>query len=288
MSCLWMGNLEPYMDEKFISRAFATMGELIAGVRIIRNRMTGSAAGYCFVELADEAQAEKCLRKINGKPLPGATPPKRFKLNRASYGKQSDDSPGYSVFVGDLTPEVDDGMVYDYFLTSYASCRGAKVVLDNLGNSRGCGFVQFAEEEDQKRALEECQGAMGLGGRPLRLSLAVNKGMKNSSPEAVYPQAYNYSHGQYYQQYYDYYTQWGYDQNTGSYSYSYPQYAYTQSTMQTYEEVEDDDLEDPNPQLDVTEANRQFMDQSEELYDALMNCHWQPLDSVSSEIPVSF
>lgn len=32
------------------------------------------AAGYCFVELADEATAERCLRKVNGKPLPGATP----------------------------------------------------------------------------------------------------------------------------------------------------------------------------------------------------------------------
>lgn len=44
-------------------------------------------------------------------------------------------------------------------------------------------------------------------------------------------------------------------------------------------------LPDPTPQLDVTEANKEFMEQSEELYDALMDCHWQPLDSVSSEIP---
>nr|KAF6380746.1 tRNA selenocysteine 1 associated protein 1 [Myotis myotis]KAF6445478.1 tRNA selenocysteine 1 associated protein 1 [Molossus molossus] len=96
---------------------------------------------------------------------------------------------------------------------------------------------------------------------------------------------YSYSYNQYYQQYQNYYAQWGYDQNTGSYSYSYPQYGYTQSTMQTYEEVGDDALEDPMPQLDVTEANKEFMEQSEELYDALMDCHWQPLDTVSSEIP---
>lgn len=40
---------------------------------------------------------------------------------------------------------------------------------------RGCGFVQFPDERLQKRALEECQGAVGLGGKPLRLSLAANK-----------------------------------------------------------------------------------------------------------------
>lgn len=40
---------------------------------------------------------------------------------------------------------------------------------------RGCGFVQFPDERLQKRALEECQGAVGLGAKPLRLSLAANK-----------------------------------------------------------------------------------------------------------------
>ncbi|XP_015204343.1 tRNA selenocysteine 1-associated protein 1 isoform X1 [Lepisosteus oculatus] len=289
MSCLWMGNLESYMDEKFISRAFATMGELIVGVRIIRNRMTGSGAGYCFIELRDEAQVEKCLLKINGKPIPGATPPKRFKLNRASYGKQMDNSPDFSLFVGDLTPEVDDGMLYEFFLSRYSSCHRAKVVLDHLGNSRGCGFVHFADEQEQRRVLQECQGAVGLGGKPLRLSQAVSKPNRGITSDACYDQSYSYgSYNPYYQQYLNYYTQWGYDQNTGSYSYSYPHYGYTQSTMQTYEEIEDDDLEDPNPQMDVAEANRQFMDQSEELYDALMDCHWQPLDSASSSIPVSY
>lgn len=70
------------------------------------------AMGYCFVEMSDEATAERCLRKINGKSLPGASPvcllffpwwklaatkvesfcyflqPTRFKLNRATFGKQ--------------------------------------------------------------------------------------------------------------------------------------------------------------------------------------------------------
>lgn len=40
---------------------------------------------------------------------------------------------------------------------------------------RGCGFVQFPDERLQKRALDECQGAVGLGGKALRLSLAANK-----------------------------------------------------------------------------------------------------------------
>ncbi|KAL8220417.1 UNVERIFIED_CONTAM: tRNA selenocysteine 1-associated protein 1 [Gekko kuhli] len=309
---LWMGDLEPYMDENFISRAFATMGELVLSVKIIRNRLTGRAkfvpvtdyhaswaavtdglwgkyvgrrripAGYCFVEFADLATAEKCLHKINGKPLPGATPTKRFKLNYATYGKQPDNSPEYSLFVGDLSPDVDDGMIYEFFVKVYPSCRGGKVVVDQTGVSKGYGFVKFSDELEQKRALVECQGAVGLGSKPIRLSVAIPKANRLKTVE--YNQMYNYNYNQYYQQYQNYYAQWGYDQNTGSYSYSYPHYGYTQNTMQTYEEVGEDALEDPMPQMDVGEANKQFMDQSEELYDALIECHWQPLDSVSSEI----
>ncbi|KAK2106302.1 tRNA selenocysteine 1-associated protein 1 [Saguinus oedipus] len=296
------------------------MGETVMSVKIIRNRLTGIPAGYCFVEFADLATAEKCLHKINGKPLPGATPAKRFKLNYATYGKQPDNSPEYSLFVGDLTPDVDDGMLYEFFVKVYPSCRGGKVVLDQTGVSKcregwGYGFVKFTDELEQKRALTECQGAVGLGSKPVRLSVAIPKafpveeahgspvrflwlaqrfcrhlgmaalGAESRVKPVEYSQMYSYSYNQYYQQYQNYYAQWGYDQNTGSYSYSYPQYGYTQSTMQTYEEVGDDALEDPMPQLDVTEANKEFMEQSEELYDALMDCHWQPLDTVSSEIP---
>ncbi|XP_034017377.1 tRNA selenocysteine 1-associated protein 1-like isoform X2 [Thalassophryne amazonica] len=296
MSTLWMGNLETYMDEKFITRAFATMGEQAINVRIIRNKMTGGALGYCFVEMTDEATAERCLRKVNGKSLPGANPPTRFKLNRANFGKQ-DSGQMYSLFVGDLTPEVDDGMLYEFFYNRYPSCRGGKVVLDSVGNSKGCGFVQFPDERLQKRALQECQGAVGLGGKPLRLSLAANN-LRNrpqqqteqktwqSSPSG-YKQNYD-QYSQYQQQAYSgYYSPWGYDQTAADYGYSYPQYDYTQyPPPQESEAVQDDGLEDPSPELDVVEANKRFMELSEELYDALIGCHWQ-LAEISAQQDVN-
>ncbi|XP_067366370.1 tRNA selenocysteine 1-associated protein 1-like isoform X2 [Channa argus] len=296
MSTLWMGNLEAYMDEKFITRAFSTMGEQVVNVRIIRNKMTGvssprGALGYCFVEMTDEATAERCLRKINGKPLPGANPPTRFKLNRATFGKQ-DAGQMYSLFVGDLTPEVDDGMLYEFFYNRYPSCRGGKVVLDSMGNSKGCGFVQFPDERLQKRALEECQGAVGLGGKPLRLSLAANKNRppqqqseKSWQSSSDYRQNYDqYSqynqynqYNQYQQAYPGYYSSWGYDQTGTGYGYGCQQYDYTQYPPPQESEAEQDDgLEDPSLELDVVEANRKFMELSEELYDALIECHWHP------------
>ncbi|XP_069080256.1 tRNA selenocysteine 1-associated protein 1 isoform X3 [Pleurodeles waltl] len=244
MASLWMGDLEPYMDEAFVTRAFATMGELVQSVKIIRNRVTGVLAGYCFIEFNDQEKAARCLHKLNTKLIPGSRPPKRFNLNYATYGKPPENNQEYSLFVGDLTSDVDNEMLYNFFVKVYPSCRGGKVVVDQAGVS------------------------------------------STKAKTVDYTKAYGYQFNQYYEQYQDYYTQWGYDQNTGSYSYSCPQYGYTQTSIQVPEEVADDALEDPNPPLDVNEANKQFMEQSEELYDALMSCHWQPLDTVTSEIPV--
>ncbi|XP_060705989.1 tRNA selenocysteine 1-associated protein 1-like isoform X2 [Hemiscyllium ocellatum] len=259
----------------------------------------GTLAGYCFVELADQTAADRCLHKLNGKPLPGSNPPKKFKLNYATYGKKADVGQEYSIFVGDLSPEVDDFHLYDYFVKKYSSCRGGKVVTDTSGNSRGFGFVRFSDEAEQKKALEECQNSKGLGGKPIRISIAVPKSVK-TKPEYQSTATYNYT--QYYQQYY---SQWGYDPY-GSYSYGYPQYSSTETPPVTSslitemtqlpefqqnsiipDETEEEPVEDPDPKLDIDEVNKQFMEQSEELYDSLMNCHWQPLDTITSEIPTA-
>ncbi|XP_045667560.1 putative uncharacterized protein C6orf52 homolog [Ursus americanus] len=51
------------------------------------------------------------------------------------------------------------------------------------------------------------------------------------------------------------------------------------------EKQDEEPLEDPNLCVNIEELNKEFMVKSEELYDSLMNCHWQPLDTVHSEIP---
>ncbi|XP_041911296.1 putative uncharacterized protein C6orf52 homolog [Arvicola amphibius] len=42
---------------------------------------------------------------------------------------------------------------------------------------------------------------------------------------------------------------------------------------------------DPDLPLNIEESNKEFMAESEELSDSLMSCHWQPLDTILSNIP---
>ncbi|XP_036418509.1 tRNA selenocysteine 1-associated protein 1 [Colossoma macropomum] len=281
MISLWMGNLESYMDEDFIRRAFAALGEAVTRVRLIRDKLSGDPAGYCFVEFADEATAERCLRRVNGKPLPGAAPPKRFKLNRATYGRQ-ESSPTFSLFVSDLSPDVDDGMLYEFFCIHFPSCCSGKIVLESNGDSKCCGFVSFTSQRDQRRALSEFQGAIGLGKKPLRLHLATSKPSKKQHTEDKtgfyntenYAENQRYLYQLYIQQYSSYYS--GYYHSTADYDH------YTHcywDSVQSCGEVEDAGLEYPNLELDVVELNRRFMEKSEELYDALIGCYCQPPES---------
>ncbi|NXY50279.1 TSP1L protein, partial [Ceuthmochares aereus] len=189
--------------------------------------------------------------------------------------------PDYSIFVGELTPEVDDFQLFDYFLKRYPSCIDCKIATDLLGYSRGYAYVRFAEQGDQMRALQDCQNAPGLGGKRIRLSIGISKRLK-----AEFQRYQSYNYNDYYQDYQNYYSQWNYDPYA---DYNYNSYA-PYDNMQTVGDCLTLALtrrlfSDPQLYFDVDEMNRQFMETSEELYDSLMNCHWQPLDTVTSDIP---
>lgn len=135
---LWMGNLEPYMTENFVINAFNKMGEQPQTVRLMRNKYTGEPAGYCFVNFLSDEQAIDCMHKLNGKPIPGTNPVVRFRLNAASSNsnKLLGNDREFSVWVGDLSPEVDDYNLYKVFSNKYSSIKAAKIITGNSHYSK--------------------------------------------------------------------------------------------------------------------------------------------------------
>lgn len=172
---LWMGEMEGWMDENFVKNLFQTsMGETVQ-VKVIRDRSSGNA-GYCFVEFATSEAAQKALT-LTGTPVPNSS--RVFKLNWASGGGLVDSrdnrGPEYSIFVGDLGPEVNEFVLVSLFQSRFPSCKSAKIMTDAMtGQSRGYGFVRFSDESDQQRALVEMQGVY-CGNRPMRISTATPK-----------------------------------------------------------------------------------------------------------------
>ncbi|TPX56098.1 hypothetical protein PhCBS80983_g04793 [Powellomyces hirtus] len=158
-----------------------SLGETV-NVKMIRDKLSGSNAGYCFLDFANPEGAMRHLNTINGSLIPGTT--RVFKLNWASGGgsagmmgggRGDDRGPEYSIFVGDLGPDVTDYLLLQTFQARYMTCKSAKVVTDPAsGMSRGYGFVRFSDEMEQQRALAEMQGQF-CGTRAMRISMATPK-----------------------------------------------------------------------------------------------------------------
>jgi len=184
---LWIGGLESYMDEDFILKALHSMGEVnILSIKVIKNKFTGGAAGYGFINFISDQVALTCMHKLNGKVMPNTNPPVRFKLNHNS-NRLLPGEKNHSIWVGDLTPEIDDLQLYRFFSARFQSIVSAKVVLDDTGFSKGFGFIRFGNEQEQQTAMTSMMGVTGLGGKPIKVSIAVQK-TKVEEPSMDIPQ----------------------------------------------------------------------------------------------------
>jgi hypothetical protein len=154
------------------------------------------------VEFATAEAAQKALT-LTGTTVPNSS--RVFKLNWASGGglvdrryvcfpyiglvltdgltlPSDERGPEFSIFVGDLGPEVNEFVLVSLFQNRFQSCKSAKIMTDAVtGQSRGYGFVRFSDETDQQRALVEMQGVY-CGNRPMRISTATPKTRFVTSP----------------------------------------------------------------------------------------------------------
>ena len=74
------------------------------------------------------------------------------------------------LFVGGLPFSVNDNELEEMF-AQYGSVASAKVITDReTGRSKGFGFVEFQEDDDAKKAVQELDGSE-VGGR----KIAVNE-----------------------------------------------------------------------------------------------------------------
>ncbi|KAL8509972.1 hypothetical protein ACS0TY_016982 [Phlomoides rotata] len=193
---LWIGDLQYWMDENYLTTCFYHTGELLSA-KVIRNKQTGQSEGYGFLEFRTRPTAENILQSYNGALMPNSE--QSFRLNWASLGsgdKRTDDSPEHTIFVGDLAGDVTDYLLQETFKAVYPSVKGAKVVIDRTtGRSKGYGFVKFGDEREQQRAMTEMNG-VPCSTRPMRIGPAANKKPVNAQSQNASYQSHQGSQGE--------------------------------------------------------------------------------------------
>jgi cold-inducible RNA-binding protein len=70
---LFVGNLPYSANETEVQNFFADHGVAIDSVTVMRDRFTGQARGFGFVEINDDALATKAVETCHGQDLMGRT-----------------------------------------------------------------------------------------------------------------------------------------------------------------------------------------------------------------------
>ncbi|KAB5593847.1 Nucleolysin TIAR [Ceratobasidium theobromae] len=169
---LYVGNLSPRVTEYMLTEIFAVAGP-VQHVKIIpdRNYQHGGQ-NYGFVEYMDMRAAETALQTLNGRKIFDT----EIRVNWAYQGTQNkeDTSNHFHVFVGDLSPEVNDEVLAKAF-AAFGSLSDARVMWDmNSGKSRGYGFLAFRDKTDAEQAIATMNGEW-LGSRAIRVNWANQK-----------------------------------------------------------------------------------------------------------------
>ncbi len=67
---LYVGNLPYDSKDRDVIRAFEKHGPVVS-IRLIKNKFNGRSRGYGFIEMADEASAERAVKAMNGFEVKG-------------------------------------------------------------------------------------------------------------------------------------------------------------------------------------------------------------------------
>lgn len=67
---IYVGNLNYSLLEEDIRQIFASYGE-VSSVKVVRDRETGRAKGFAFVEMPDDQEAATAMKELNGAEVRG-------------------------------------------------------------------------------------------------------------------------------------------------------------------------------------------------------------------------
>ncbi|KAL6491759.1 Oligouridylate-binding protein 1B [Orobanche gracilis] len=174
---VYVGNVHTQVTEPLLQEVFASTGP-VEGCKLVRKEKSS----FGFIHYFDRRSASLAIFTLNGRHLFGQP----IKVNWAyASGQREDTSSHYSIFVGDLSAEVTDAMLYACF-SVYPSCSDARVMWDQkTGRSRGFGFVSFRNQQrpildglvffppqDAQSAINDLTGKW-LGSRQIRCNWAT-------------------------------------------------------------------------------------------------------------------
>ncbi|CAG8715919.1 11183_t:CDS:2, partial [Racocetra fulgida] len=164
---LYVGNLDPRVTDSMLHEIFGVAGS-VNNTKIIPDKNVSLMWSHPAMAGLAGHSTEQALQTLNGRKIYNMViDPPEIKVNWAFQGQQGhkeDTSNHYHIFVGDLSPEVNDEVLAKAFSAD------ARVMWDvNSGKSRGYGFVAFRDKTcswGKDRAPEQATASYHTYGVP--------------------------------------------------------------------------------------------------------------------------
>lgn len=196
---IFVKSLPLEVDDDALMAMFKEFGEIKSAT--VMKDPEGKSRGFGFVNMSEHDEATKAIealdkKEINGKTLYVGRAQKKRDRERELRQKfeelkmeRANKFTGVNLYIKNLDDAIDDEKLREAF-TNFGTISSAKVMSDDKGNSKGFGFVCFANTEEATKAVSEMNGHL-LGNKPLYVALAQRKDERKNILEQQHTQRVN-------------------------------------------------------------------------------------------------
>ncbi|KAF5393759.1 hypothetical protein D9757_000189 [Collybiopsis confluens] len=140
-------------------------------------------------EITEAAAAPASGEAAASKKTPRQRKPRPARIPRPAGEDPAGEQSKTVLFVANLGFNIDDAGLAALFTDAGIAVNSARIVRRRWGHprrSKGYGFVDVGDEDEQKKAIEALQGKE-VGGRPIAVKIAVNTHDEEEAAEAAAP-----------------------------------------------------------------------------------------------------